>query len=117
MATNVPSLSSKILTNFDFSYSNPIFTNILEDHLPLIIKSQHSLVMDVDMLTALHYKNNFYGLLTEMKLDYKYHWIIMRCNNILNPLSFTGEMTKLLHPDLNYVDNLFNTWRTTYRSL
>lgn len=117
MATATPSLYTQLLSNHDFSFSHPDFINILEDHLPLIISSSNTIVMDVDQLSALHFKNNFYGLLTEIKINQKYHWVIMRCNNIASTLAFNGEMTQLIHPDLNYVDNLYNTWRTTYRSL
>lgn len=116
MASNSsPTLSEKLMSIGDPDFSDVTFRLLLEDHLPNIKSSDQTTILDVDPSEALHYKNNFYGLLSAMRIEQKYHWIIMRANGIENTLTFNGEMSKLLHPDLNMVDSLYGTWRTKYR--
>lgn len=117
MATNVPRLVETLLNSVDTDYSNGKFRLVLEDHLPLIVRSDKTHYLDVSPDEAQHYVNNFYGLLTAMRIEYKYHWIIMRCNGYTNPHDFDGVMGKLLYPDVSMIDSLYGTWRTTYRSL
>jgi hypothetical protein len=116
MASNSSlTLSEKLSSIGDVDYSDVTFRLLLEDHLPNIKLSDQATVLDVDPSESMHYKNNFYGLLSAMRIEQKYHWIIMRANGIENTLTFDGIMSKLLHPDLNMVDSLYSTWRTKYR--
>lgn len=118
MASNTsPTLSDKLSSIGDPDFSDESLRLLLEDHLPNLINSENSHVLDVDPAEALHYRNNFYGLLSAMRIEQKYHWIFMRVNGIRSTLTFTGDLVKLIHPDLNMVDSLYSTWRTKYRVL
>ena len=116
MASNSsPTLSERLSIVGDSDFSNETFRLLLEDHFPNLINSEQAYILDVDLAEALHYKNNFYGLLSAMRIEQKYHWIIMRANGMTSSLTFDGDMVKLIHPDLNMVDSLYGTWRTKYR--
>lgn len=114
MSSNL-TLSEKLMSVGDSDFSNESFRLLLEDHLPNIKQSENAQYLDIDPSEAFHYKNNFYGLLSAMRIEQKYHWIIMRVNGIESSLRFDGNLAKLLHPDLNMIDSLYGTWRTKYR--
>lgn len=115
--TRGPTLSDNLAKLADSDFAEDSFRALLEDHLPNIKQSTNSRFLDVDPAEAYHYKNNFYGLLYAMRIEPKYHWIVMRSNDIKSSLLFDGILPKILHPDLNMIDSLYGTWRTRYRSM
>ena len=66
---------------------------------------QQNTVM-VDEFTASKYAGNFYGLLSTLKYDSKFHFYIMYVNDLNNPTEYDGLKRELEIPNLNLIEIL-----------
>lgn len=63
---------------------------------------------------AYHYRGDFYSLLVKYNQPAKYHWIILRMHNLYSPVDFDGKAIDLTIPDEDYIQNIWDIYRTTY---
>lgn len=93
------------------------FRNVLEDHIPMLISSAGARYYPLDPSEAYYHRGDFYALMKEVAaLPEQYHWIVMRCNGLTNPLEYDGKVLQLLLPDLSEVDRIWDMFRTSRRN-
>jgi hypothetical protein len=90
-------------------YYTDTFRQMIEDHLSVLktmATTQTRIITDDDWATLYKYEGDFYGLLTAMMYDRRYHWTIMRMNGYRSRFEATTQISQLLIPDWAYVDKL-----------
>lgn len=93
------------------------FRNELEKHLSVLRTDLQIQMIDVPPNIALRYNADFDGLMCYYKIPAKYHWVIMRINNMLSTFDYRPTMLTLLIPDFNFVEQLKTTFTTVEKSL
>ena len=88
----------------DFDYTDDDFKVVLENHLPRL----KSLCYTVKIAPAEAYKYDydFYNLLRYKNIDYRLHWITLRCNDRLDPYSKCSELKSILVPPMEEIQRL-----------
>jgi hypothetical protein len=82
----------------DWLYSEE-FKVVIESHLGFIRQSSSTKVMTITPENVRIFKNDFYGLLTSIKIKPRDFWIILRINNMHNPQEFDETKNVVFVPD------------------
>lgn len=80
---------SNTLTVAGEKFCTTEYKTIIEDHLSILINQ--STPRTIENNTALQFRNNFYGLLRELKIKPNYWWVFLRINELHSPLEYQGE--------------------------
>jgi hypothetical protein len=86
-------------------YFDHDFRNILEDHLTYL-KVTNSRVLNVTEHQNYKWEGDFFGLLDELKIPKEFHYLVMRMNGLQNSAYYKGDISVLLIPDIQEVENL-----------
>jgi hypothetical protein len=105
----MPSLLSTVDPSGPAIYYSEKFRQMVEDHL-LILRAlpgntTYQIAND-DMAKLNRYTGDFYGFLTALNLDRRYHWTILRMNGFRSRFDLDLTLTHLLLPDYAYLDKL-----------
>ncbi len=84
----------------------------LEKHIDVFRKEKGIQLITVDPNVALRYRGDFDGLMCYYKIPLKYHWIIMRINNLHSTFEYTEELRGLLIPNFESIEQLKATFTT-----
>lgn len=82
------------------------YHNMLENHVLLLLQSSGTQILTVQNGQALQYDSDFFGLLTALLVPPKYHWVVMRCNNMYSPIDYKSSMTTVILPNFEELDEL-----------
>lgn len=94
---------------------------MLEQHIPLLKNHPQTRREPIKSVLVLQFMGNFYGLLNHLGVERKYHWLYLRMNDLVNPLSFGQELQDshsvvdfhLLHPPMEEVERIRKHFSTT----
>lgn len=89
--------------------------HVFEDHLEIMKRIGEITVLQIEPLIVYKYNRDWIGLLLHLKIDPKYHWVVIRFNGFS---SFSDDMEtieQILLPDFSLVETIFNTERTRAR--
>ena len=95
----------------DSMYYHPDFQVIIEDHL-LLLRANPTGYIEVADNEAYRFEFDYYNLLCFKGIPYKYHWIVMRVNDFLSPFDAHQGIKKIIIPDYQRIERLFNMYLT-----
>lgn len=90
----------------DATFNDPGFFVLLESHLTYLRTKNNVTAVNISPHQGYKYEGDLYGLLNDLSVDKKYHYIVMRVNHYLSSADYLGDRDSLLIPDLNEVDLL-----------
>jgi hypothetical protein len=102
--------------NEEQAYSETAFLTLIESHLTYLRKLPKNQVVSVSDKQAYKYEGDLYGLLNDLSVPKKYHYIVMRVNDYLSSADYKGDVRDLLIPDLDEVTLLKNIYQTSSES-
>lgn len=109
--TTLNRLADSIPDSGPLIYHNPELRTALEYHIPYLRMSEKSSVIEIDPATALKYKGDLDGLLVSLGIPPKYHWAIMRVNDMYCSSDY-DEAGMLIQPPFDEVDRIVSIWTT-----
>lgn len=86
------------------------FRRSVEDHLPYLKSLKVNQVINVEPMQAYKYAGDFFALLTSLNIPMKYHWIVMRLNDMLSPQDYKDTQLEFIYPppdELKKISRLF----------
>jgi hypothetical protein len=86
------------------------FKTMLEHHIPLLATHVNAVVRPIEPATAVQFASDFYGVLIYLGIPTQYHWTILRVNGLTSPYSYKEEMTQIVVPPLDEIDQLQQIW-------
>ena len=86
---------------------------MLENHIPRLAKLARENVVSVSPAEAYQYDYNYYGLLRKKNIDYRIHWLTMRCNGRMDPNASCIDVREIAIPPMGEVERILSYWRTT----
>ena len=90
-------------------YFGKRFRQMLEDHLQFILTSgnnQVKMIGETELATLHRYLGDFYGFLSALNIEDRYHWSILRVNGFRSRFDLTEDLTHLIIPDNAFLDKL-----------
>lgn len=90
-------------------YTNPNVRSELEKLSYLIRRNAGGRLRNVNANLAKTYTGDFYGLLQEIGIEAKFHWITMRINNLKSSMDYDGLTTTILVPNFNLIEKSVNS--------
>lgn len=99
------------------SYSTNGFRVVIEDHLKNLMVDPYTTTIPITDLEAQKYKGDFYGLLSELKIEHSMHWIILRLNGFSDPADYKGTVMNILFPDITTINGLLQRHETSRSQL
>jgi hypothetical protein len=90
----------------DDIYYSKSFMDTLESHLDYFRKSSLSNTLQVDTKKAHIYEGDLFGYLNDIGIDQKYHWLVMRINDLYCSNEFDQTKYVLIVPSYDEVDQI-----------
>lgn len=97
-------------------YYHQPWLRTLESMMDLIHQDPGVNILSIEPTLGLRYQGDFYGLLVANQIPAKYHWIIMRLNNMTSPTEYTGEVLSIIVPGYDFVEDNLVVFRTIFQS-
>ena len=88
------------------------FLILLESHLTYLRNTTAVKALIISNQQLVKYIGDFYGLLDDLRINKKYHYITMRLNNLTNRGDFNSDKTFILIPDFEEINLLKNIYLT-----
>lgn len=105
-------LLNKLAKNrIESKYTNPTVRSELEKLSYMIRRNAGGRIRNVNANLAKTYTGDFYGLLQEIGIEAKFHWITMRVNNLKCSMDYDGKTTAILVPNFNLIEKTVNSIR------
>lgn len=98
--------------NVEEVYYEEAFLHLLETHMTFLKTSGGGHILPVSNLQKGKYEGDFFGLLDDLKIDKKYHYVVMRFNGLSSSADYVGTSDTILVPDYSVVDNLKNVYES-----
>lgn len=95
------------------AYHDPKFLLIIETHLTQLRGSEGAKLLPIAEQQGFKYEGDFYGLLDDLKIDKKYHFIVLRVNDLLSSADYKGDLTHITLPSLSQVEILKAVFQTS----
>lgn len=96
----------KLIKRQDPTFYDPNFISLLESHLTYLRTTGNIRQVVVTEHQLYKYEGDLYGLLDDLSIEKKYHYIVGRVNFYESSNNFTGENRYLIIPDLKQIDML-----------
>ena len=93
-------------------YYSKTFRDTLEAHMNWFRTHPDTSVEQVEPHQADIYDGDLFGYLIYLKIDPRYHFVVMRVNNFFSPTDFGPGVVELLVPKLGLVDTLRQTQKS-----
>jgi len=93
-------------------YYSAGFMQVIEDHLTYLRTLDGVVVNQLTNTQCVKYQGDFFGLLLDLKIDKRYHYAVMRVNDLFSPADFTGDISQVVVPKLDEIDLLKNIYQT-----
>lgn len=97
------------INRIDSKYTNPNVRSELEKLTYLIRRNAGGRLRNINANLAKTYTGDFYGLLQEIGIEAKFHWITMRVNNLKCSMDYDGLTTTILVPNFNLIEKSVNS--------
>lgn len=98
--------------NYEKTYYEEGFLLYLETHLNYFKTSTGIKSFPVGDAENYKFIGDFYGILDSHSIEKKYHYIVMRFNNLKNSNDYKGDLLRILLPDFNQIELLKNLYLT-----
>lgn len=108
-----PSLTEFMNDTVPEIWYSPDFKSVVEDHL-IRLRERKSTAFPISIDEGFPHKGDLYSLFTTRNIPSKYHWIIMRINGFTSPYHYNGEAFDLIIPDDDFIDSIYDSYRTSY---
>lgn len=102
-----------MVTDGPASYFSASYRVAVEDFIPTLLAASSTQPTVVDPATTNRFTNDFYGLLTFLRIPLKYHFAIMRLNGMVSPEDYLPQLTDILMPDTKELDRIAQTNNST----
>ena len=89
---------------------DPNFLVLVESCLEYLRKLPGTQMITVPAQTAAKYAGDFSGLLDTQAIDKKFHYLVMRTNNLRSSCDYDGLVQNLIIPDLTVASQIMTTW-------
>jgi hypothetical protein len=89
------------------------FMDTMESHVGYFRKSLKSNIVQIDQGKAAVYVGDFFGYLSAVGIEAKYHWLFMRINGYYNSNEFTIDKFSLILPDKNEIEQIRSSFVST----
>lgn len=96
-------------------FYQPGFRKMVEDHLNWLRNHESADVITLNNKDALRYHGDFFGLLSYLEIQSKFHWILMRLNGYDGPREYHYEDTALMIVNDRVMLDLERRFRTLDR--
>lgn len=96
----------------DTTMFNKTFRRLMEANLTWLRNNPANTVIPIDPHGTYKYEGDFYGLLDNLGINKKYHWIVMRMNNIYRPGDVNEELSSIEVPDIQSIERLITMYNT-----
>lgn len=106
------SLSVSLNNNLPPEWTSQEFKSVIEYHLPYLRDTALAPV-PVSADVGWHSRGDFYQILINNGINDRLHWIILRMNNLTNPLHYDGSAMDILIPHEDAIEYIWNMFRTT----
>lgn len=101
---------NKIPTNQEEAFFETGFQLMLESHLTYLRTLSTNRVMKVSEHQCYKYEGDFYGLLNDLNVEKKYHYVIMRVNALASSSDFKEIISEIIVPDTSEIVRLNNLY-------
>jgi len=88
------------------------FRRVLEDHMTYLRSHSTTTIMQVDPIKAYRFEFDLNGLLLDMGIPLRLHWIVMRMNNLKSFQDVPADLTQLKICDPAQIDMLRQSHQT-----
>lgn len=110
-------LTSFMNDNGRDAYYTVAYRQMLEMHLPYLRNHTNSYQKKIEDKLCHRFEANFYGLLSELNYESRYHWCILRINYLHSPIDYQSNLTTLTLPPFSEIDRLYQLHTTVQRAL
>lgn len=93
-------------TDLEDVYNSNDYKVMIESHLNYLIGLKTNNVSYITQQQNYKFEGDFYGLLNEMKIDKRFHYAIMRVNNLSNSNDYKGDRDFITVPSLTELNLL-----------
>lgn len=107
------SVDAKMVSAGADLYYSEAWKLTIESHLNYLKELSAANVQTILPADAYKYEADLFGLLLKLKVEPRYHWIVMRLNDMTSPNQMRVDRTFLLMPDLQVVERLRQVHQTT----
>jgi len=83
---------------------------LLETHIPFLKAHSETKLIEVTGREGDMYCGDFYGLLDSLSIDKKFHYLIMRMNDLVSSTDYTGERLAFLIPNPKIISAVIATY-------
>lgn len=96
----------------DSIHYDPHLRRYFETYMAWLRNHSKSTVLAVDDHTAYKYEGDFYGLLAVMGVSHHLHWLVLRVNDLTNPMDFDQSITGITVPDPKVIQRIVQRYRS-----
>ncbi len=89
------------------------FQFVIDSHLTYLRTHPDTKTVIIDPNTAIIYKSDFYGLLTNLNIESRYHRAILLVNEFSGPREFDETTLTILVPRKDVIDKLIAPFKNT----
>lgn len=86
------------------------YYTLLETHIVFLRADESIRQVTINGQIAEKYTGDFYGLLNELSIDKKYHYLVMRVNRMKTSTDYDGVVTTFLVPTIDLMDSFISTY-------
>lgn len=84
----------------------------LETYMGWLRDHERTVTLPVDPHQAYKYEGDFYGLLQVLKIPQDQHWLVMRVNDLTNPMDFPQDIQGVMVPDSDVIGRIVQRYRS-----
>jgi len=84
----------------DISFMTSSTLQILEDNLFLFKNDPLNRILQVSNFQNIKYLGDFYGLLTDLRINKSFHYLTLRVNDLKNSTLYMGDKDIIIHPNV-----------------
>lgn len=88
------------------------FHRYIEGYLKYIRENEIEKIIYIDPHKKYVFEGDLFGLLDQLSIDRKFHWVIMRVNDLTSPMYLDLENTELLLPNLEKIQGYMAKYKT-----
>jgi len=103
---------NKIKPSIEDVYFSHNFIVMIDSHLTYLRADPDNTLASVTKHQNYKYEGDLYGLLNDLNISKKYHFIIARLNGYESSVDFKGDVEFLTIPNLSQIDLLKNIFLT-----
>lgn len=98
-------------------YYDGNFRNVLDDHMTYFRGSSSTKTITIEPIYADKYEGDLSGLLSQYGIAVEYHWVIMRLNNFTSFNDNSRNLSQLLIPNFDEVEQIRQVHRTVQNKI